>query len=674
MFTNKKWAVILALVAMIATVLPANAAPPAQEEMTYTVKLGDNLWTLAEKYLGSGPAYWAIVGATNDRYATDPSFAKIDNPSLIHPGWKLLIPSAEEAAKYVTVPVVAPGAVTRAETLNIAISSRFADPTNLNIYAPGVSRSATGIQQMIYEYFFYQNLQTGEYVPWLAEKYEYNNDFTSITVTLRKGVTWNDGQPFTADDVVFTYQLLAANPQMTWSAEAGAWVKSVDKIDDYTVKFNLTNANPRYHLIREAFPAVGIWGGATILPKHVWEGKDPLTFKNYPPVGTGPYKVANATATAITYERNDDWWGTKVFGVKPGPRIVNFQFFGDETASALALAANEADTVFIGKLSLGSFLEVAKRNTDVRAWYKDAPYAWLDPCPRALMVQNAHAPWDKKEARWGLSYLINRQQIVDLSYQGTTVPTWGIWPFYDGLKPYFDAIQDLRAKYPSDAYDPQKAEALFTSIGLKKGADGAWMTADGKKLSLTYVVNPDDTEDMKLSAVIADQLKAAGIEVNLQRLSDPALTDAILKGDYDIKYNSFCPGYIFDNLELFHSKYYVPLGQSAPWYERNSFRYKNPAFDAIVDQMAVTPPTEVDKIKSQFHDAMAIWFDDLPVLPLVQAPALVPFSSKYWTGWPSADNPWNMPVSWWATFNLVINGYQSPTTGKWVGGIKPAGK
>ena len=95
---------------LLALVSTASAAPPAaevlaQEELTYTVKLGDTLWALAEKYLGSGPAYWAIVGATNDRYATDPSFAKIDNPSLIHPGWKLLIPGAEEAAKYVEVPV-----------------------------------------------------------------------------------------------------------------------------------------------------------------------------------------------------------------------------------------------------------------------------------------------------------------------------------------------------------------------------------------------------------------------------------------------------------------------------------------------------------------------------------------------------------------------------------------
>jgi peptide/nickel transport system substrate-binding protein len=178
---------------------------------------------------------------------------------------------------------------------------------------------------------------------------------------------------------------------------------------------------------------------------------------------------------------------------------------------------------------------------------------------------------------------------------------------------------------------------------------------------------------MKVSAVVADQLQAGGLEVEVQSLSGGVLSDAILRGDYDIKLHSFCPGYIYDNLELFHSKYYVPLGENAPWYERNSFRFKNEAFDAIVDEMAATPPTDEEKIKDQFRRAVEILFDELPVVMMVQAPALVPFNYTYWEGWPSAENPWNMPVSWWATFNLVINGYLSPSTGKWVGGIRPAG-
>jgi len=96
---RKKLFNLVLLVVMLATlgVNVANAAPPAQEEVTYTVKLGDNLWTLAEKYLGSGSIYRAIVMATNAKNLEDSTFAKISNPNLIQPGWKFLIPSAEKA-------------------------------------------------------------------------------------------------------------------------------------------------------------------------------------------------------------------------------------------------------------------------------------------------------------------------------------------------------------------------------------------------------------------------------------------------------------------------------------------------------------------------------------------------------------------------------------------------
>ena len=112
-------------------------------------------------------------------------------------------------------------------------------------------------------------------------------------------------------------------------------------------------------------------------------------------------------------------------------QTIQFIYGGPETNVALALATNDLDTPNIGILSLGTFLNVAERNANVRAWTADAPYAWLDPCPRALMVQNAHPPLDNPQVRWAMSYAIDRQAISTLAYEGATVPTWGIWPFYD---------------------------------------------------------------------------------------------------------------------------------------------------------------------------------------------------------------------------------------------------
>lgn len=548
----------------------------------------------------------------------------------------------------------------RAQTLNVAISKRNSNPTQFNVYAPGSDRSRTGMHQLAYEYLFYQNLQTGEYIPWLAESFEYNDDFTAITVKLRDGVKWNDGQPFSAEDVVFTYDTLRDNPSMTWAAEANKWVASVEAIDDLTVVFNLTGPNPRVHLNREAFPAVGIWGGITILAKHHWQGEDPLQFTNHPPVSTGPYKLVGATETAISWERRDDWWGTEVFGVSPAPRWINYVFVGPETNVALALMNNEIDTPQIGILTLGSFLEVAKRNPNVRAWDSAAPFTWLDPCPRGLMVQNAHPPLDDARVRQALSHLIDRDAVVELAYEGATTATWGVWPSYDGLRPFFDSVQGLLEEHQPILYDADRAQALFEEAGV-----------DPATLTLNFLVDSGNAEDMKVTQVVADQLEAGGLTVEIQALTGPPQAQTRLVGDWDLAYQPFCPGYIFDNLELFHSKYYVPLGETAPWYERNSFRYQNPAFDAAVDAMASLQPEDPRNVEL-FAEAMAIWFQDLPVIPMVQAPALVPFNYTYWEGWPSGDDPWNMPVSWWATFNLVIAGYPDPDTGEWVGGIRSA--
>jgi peptide/nickel transport system substrate-binding protein len=549
----------------------------------------------------------------------------------------------------------------REEVLKVAIGAPIQDPTNMNFIGGGASRSNLGLHQIVYEYFFYDNLQTGEFIPWLATDFEYNADATALTVHLREGVTWNDGVPFTADDVVFTYDMMRENPSVSFAVEASNAVTSVTKVDDLTVTFNLATPNPRFHLYREGFPAVGIWGAVTILPKHDWEGQDPVAFKNSPPVATGPYRLKDATQSSVIFERRDDWWGTQVFGVTPPPREVQFLHLGAEQNVATALVNNELDTPNIGILSAGSFLEASRRNENIRAWQDDAPYAWADPCPRAMMVQNATPPLDKPEVRQALSHLIDRQSIVDLAYEGTTVPAWGIWPEYDANQPFFEAIGDLREQYPIETHDPDRAAELFTQAGVNP-----------EDLNLRFLVNGDNNEDMKVTTVVADQLIAAGINVEIQPLSGSALDDATRLGDYDLKLNAFCPGYIVENLDLFHSKNYKPLGELAPWFERNSFRYQNPEFDAIVDQMFQVAPDDTAALTPLFHQAMEIWLRDLPVVPIVQAPALVPFNSTYWTGWPTAEDPWNMPVSWWATFNLVINGYPNPETGEWVGGIKPA--
>jgi peptide/nickel transport system substrate-binding protein len=311
-----------------------------------------------------------------------------------------------------------------------------------------------------------------------------------------------------------------------------------------------------------------------------------------------------------------------------------------------------------------------ERNDHVAGWLDEPPYAWYDPCPRALMFQHDHEPYGDPNVRKAISSLVDRDQLVTLAYEGATTTAATVWPAYSGLQPYIDAVQEIVAA-SAVTYDVAKAEEFFTAAGYTKDGEGFWVM-DGQRLSPVMLANSDSPENVKVSQVIADQLTAAGVEVQLQPLSGAVQASALLEGNWDLYApQAFCPGTIYENLELFHSKYYVPLGEAAPWYERNSFRYNSPEYSAVVDEMLAALGANADEatLVEIFQRAMEIWYADLPVTPLTQAPALVPFNSTYWTGWPDAENPWMMPVNWWGTMNLLLTGYESPDTGEWIPGI-----
>jgi peptide/nickel transport system substrate-binding protein len=575
---------------------------------------------------------------------------------------------------YVTVKAQPPP---REQTLYVTIWGRVENPNNFNYYAPGAPYlSSNCMGQFVWEYLFYMNYETGEYIPWLAERFEYTPDYKSIIVYLRKGVKWSDGVPFTADDVVFTYNMhLKYAPKLLFSGTVAANVESVEKIDDYTVKINLKSPNPRFHLNRDAFPAVLVSRGLTIVPKHIWEKVNPLNFTNNPPVATGPYRVVSASPTAFLLERRDDWWATELFGIRPGPKYVVCKYYGPEESLAAALAANEVDAIYIGMISFGTVKTVQEKNPYAIIWSKAPPYAWIDPGVRVLMVNNQKYPFSLPEVRHALSYILNRELISRLVFDNTAPPTVYIHPEYGTMKPYLDSIKDLVEKYEIGKYDPAKAEQIFKNLGFKKGPDGIWVTPNGTRVQAVYIYHTadDPVEQRKAMEVITQMLRSFGIDVIAKGLEGPTFENTMNSGDWTLRYGFMTPGDSdpFFNLYLSHSKFAAPPGQPVSNWQWNGWRYINPEYDKIVDELMMTSPLDQEKAISLFRKAMDIFYRDLPVIPLVQAPAVVPFSSYYWTGWPTSDNPWIQPTPWWNSFSRVVTGYPSPKTGEWVGGIKP---
>ncbi|HRE25143.1 MAG TPA: ABC transporter substrate-binding protein, partial [Anaerolineales bacterium] len=236
------------------------------------------------------------------------------------------------AAPDATAAVVSPteagttgtGEVAREDTVIFDIdNSSVPAPENFNPFVPGTNRNQ-GAHQAMWEPLFILNYETGAIQPWLGTEFTPNATQDLWTLKLREGVTWSDGVAFTADDVVFTIQMLLDDDTASLdnAANMQQWVKSVSKVDDLTIEFALNEPNPRFQL---DYFSVRIWGSIMIMPKHVWEGQDPFTFTFFDqakgwPIGTGPYKLTTASPTQFVWDRDDNWWGAKTgFHALPEP-------------------------------------------------------------------------------------------------------------------------------------------------------------------------------------------------------------------------------------------------------------------------------------------------------------------------------------------------------------------
>jgi peptide/nickel transport system substrate-binding protein len=184
------------------------------------------------------------------------------------------------------------------------------------------------------------NLATGEFhKPWLATGYEWDLDsnFKVITLSLRDDVHWNDGENFTADDVVFTVNMLKANPDLVWHAKASD-IENVTAVDPYTVRFELVRSSPRFvdtHLSHSRdFPI----GSLLVVPEHIWKDIDDYTtYTNPDPVWTGPYKLMSAEELRSIFIRDENYWGKEI-GWLPAPKYFVCLYVGTVETQILMFA------------------------------------------------------------------------------------------------------------------------------------------------------------------------------------------------------------------------------------------------------------------------------------------------------------------------------------------------
>jgi peptide/nickel transport system substrate-binding protein len=507
------------------------------------------------------------------------------------------------------------------------------------------------------EPLFILNYETGEFVPWLATSFTANDTLDVWTLTLRDGVEWSDGVPFTADDIVFTIEM-RLNPDNAALADAASmqtWVESVEKIDDLTVQFNLKSPNPRFQL---DYFSVRIWGSVNILPKHIWEGQDPFTFKNYDPekgwpVFTGPYTLTSVSETEFVYDRNDNWWGAKTgFKDLPAPKRLVWIEPGPEEASAALMASGGLDSIM--DITLGTFLALQEQNPDVKAWLPNLPYATLDPCARNFEFNTSKAPWNTAEMRQAVNRAIDRDEIVAIAYEGTTVPSRSFFPAYAPLNRYTDML-DYNA-HPLWNFNPDEAKSMIESLGYTMGADG-YFAMDGTQLTMDITTHEAFSEKQRIAAVLVEQFQRVGINASTRNEAGTTWGDNLAFGNFDTRMGWQNCGSVNEpwaSMDTLNAKWIVPVGERASY---NGWRWENARYSELVDQIGTLPLGD-PRIDPLFIEAYHIYLDELPTIPITQARKLIPHLYTYWTNWPTAENNYTSAWTWWQSTPLIIHELQ----------------
>ncbi len=528
---------------------------------------------------------------------------------------------------------------------------------NQNPYTPGSNQGFhMGTLPAVYEPLIMFNVLKGSYENWLAEAWEYNEDFTEITLHLRAGVTWNDGTPFTAEDVAFTFDMLKENAEsMVHLADLPEFYKETEIIDDATLVLKLEKANP-------AFWATTLTTnhGIHVLPKHIWEGQNPLEFTNHDleaglPVGTGPYRLVFASPQQKVYDLRDDWWAAEA-GFKRQPKVERIIYLPsqDESQAAQLLITNQIDMGPIMQVS--TLKTVFAQNEQIITFTgQDPPYGYLDWCPIDLNVNASMAPYDDKDIRWAISYAFDREKLVALAESGAGVAALHKFTPYAWFEPFGEELEAIFAQYEYDtAPHLDKTEAIMSDKGYAKNDDGLWADGEGNSFEMNIYV----PEWLKAyGPPIAQQLRDAGFDATFD--TSPGLGTAAQTGEQEVFLGCKGPSGVlgmdpFFMLSIYTAQYFRPTGEPAPIWWATS-RWQNEAYDAIVEQIA---PLQVDdpKTKELFIEAMEIWVSELPDIYLAQLIIRYPMNTQYWTGWPDQNDIYGFPHSWqWELLNTFIN-------------------
>jgi peptide/nickel transport system substrate-binding protein len=499
------------------------------------------------------------------------------------------------------------------------------EPPTFNRFGPGGNQTPVdALTRLTHATLVRLNRATGAYEPWLAEKWTTSADGLVYTLTLRDGITFSDGVPFTSADVVFSFQALY-DPVLKSPLRSGVLIQGKP--------LNVTATDPRTVVVTlpaPFAPGVALLDNVPVYPKHQLQAAlDAHTFgdawgpstKPGSMAGLGPFVLSEyLSGQRMTVTRNPHYWQKDANGVAlPYLDRIVVEFVASQDAEMLRMGAGTIDLMTVANVRPEDLAALRRLRDQGAVQLADAGVGvdpdtlWFNLTPGSA-AQKAKPYLTRTEFRQAIAYAVDRDAIVNTVYLGAAVPIYG--PVTPGNRTWYS---DAAPKYP---HDTARAKALLAGLGLTdRNGDGMLDDGGGRPVRFS-VLTQGGTIRERTMTVIQEQLRLVGVAVDVASVDPPSMFGRFGKGDYESIYHGFQASALDPAVNL---DFWLSGGSGHVWNVGAPAPWEKTIDDLMQRQAAATTLPERQRL---FAEVQKVFGEQLPEIYFIAPKASVAMSRR----------------------------------------------